>query len=451
MQWLFSPVVSQPPHSHFVVDVPANEARTHRKIVPLVEYGLPQTRKRLVMIGACPGEQLPPWPPATHSAVPAPGLKRFVTEAEAIRNLNGRRVTLHDVANALVRSEPPRDGNKPFPKTITCSGAQGTSHPSGIRDFTLREIACLQGFPVSYEFEGNKTAIKKQIGNAFPPCVVKAFYDHLRNWLKRVDGIRSAPSQAQRPAPRAIRPVVHRRQRGIPAYALPVQPRHHVNGDLNEDEALQLALQESRRVHNPSPPVGIIEIPDDEEQHQDSPVSAVAPLLERMSIAPSDHRADSDSRSRSRSVTLGRSLSPSLSLSPTTRSPKRSLDHMHDGDADEVMKEGSPPKRERVSEAQGHQAAIDDGKIPSKLPQYAGPQNASDADDEVVVVGESKRDSSKDGTRNALVDSSESEDRDAHRSTAGENNAPKGSAVDWLRTLSQARMAGNSGDETWTF
>lgn len=113
------------------------------------------------MIGACPGEQLPPWPSATHSDVPTQGLKPCVTEAEAIRNLHGRRVTLHDVANALVRNELPRDGNKPFPKTITCGGTQGTSHLSGTRVFTLRELACLQGFPVSYQFEGNKTAIKK--------------------------------------------------------------------------------------------------------------------------------------------------------------------------------------------------------------------------------------------------------------------------------------------------
>lgn len=58
----------------------------HWRIVPLVEYGLPQTRKRLIMIGSCPGERLPPWPPATHGAAPAGGLglKPFVTEAQAI-------------------------------------------------------------------------------------------------------------------------------------------------------------------------------------------------------------------------------------------------------------------------------------------------------------------------------------------------------------------------------
>lgn len=397
------------------------------RIVPLVEYGLPQTRKRLIMIGSCPGEPLPPWPPATHSATPADGLKPFVTEAQAIRNLNRRGVTLHDVANTLARNLPPRDANVPFPKTITCGGTQGTSHYSGLRDNTLREIACIQGFPVCHQFVGTKTAIKKQIGNAFAPCVVKAFYDHLRTWLRRVDGVEDGPAQAHRPVPR-----------GIPAPALPAEPRHqhHVNGDLGEDEALQLALQESMYGYHTSASGAIIEIPDEE----DSPVSAVAPLLERMSIAPSDHRAESDPRSRSRSVTLGRSLSPSPGPSrhhSTTASQKRSLDSMHDGEVDEVQKEESPPKRERAEE---HEGVVDDSRIPSSLPRYAGPSDARDADDENVVVGQSN-------TGSSLVH----EDRDSHRGTAGEDITPGESAIDWSSILSQARMAGNSGDAVWTF
>lgn len=424
------------------------------KIVPLVEYGLPQTRKRLVMIGACPGEQLPPWPPATHSAMPAKeGLKPFVTEAEAIRNLNGRRVTLHDVAGARVRNEPPRDGNKPFPKTITCGGTGGTSHFSGSRDFTVREIACLQGFPISYQFEGNKTAIKKQIGNAFPPCVVKAFYGYFRDWLQRVDGVRT-PAPAQAPAPQVARPrpVVDRHQRGTPAsISLVVEPRHHVNGNLNEDEALQLALQESRRAAG-----GVIDISDDEEEQQDSPVAAVAPLLERMSIAPPSNRA---SRSRSRSITLGRSPGPSPGPGPSrraTKSPsqKRSLDLMHDGDVDEVMEEESPPKRERLLET-GHQESVDDNQIPSRLPRYAGPRGTytHDADDENVAIGQSKSGSSQNGSRDARVGAGGSvpEDRDAHRGTAGDEIEREDSAIDWLTVFSQARMAGNSGNEVWTF
>lgn len=428
------------------MDVEADQPHTHRKIVPLVEYGLPQTRKRLIMIGSCPGEQLPPWPPATHSAVPSQGLKPFVTEAEAIRNLDGRTVSLHDVAGALARDLPPRNGNVPFPRTITCSGTQSTSHYSGLRDYTLREIACIQGFPVSHQFEGNKTAIKKQIGNAFPPCVVKAFYDYLRTWLQHVDGIGSVVTVPQR-----TEPVVNRRHRGIPAPFLPMEPRNHVNGDLDEDEALELALQESKRGPQQSASTAVVEIFDDENQ-QPSPVSAVAPLLERMSIAPSDHRTESDPRSRSRSVTLD--FSPSPSPGPSRRatkaaSQKRSLDLMHDGQADEAVKEASPPKRERVLEAGDHEQRIVDDRIPSSLPRYTGSQNAPDADDEDVAIGRSKTGRRQNGSRDTNVNSLIPEDRDPpNRGTAAEDVAPGESAIDWSSVLS---MAGISGDEVWTF
>lgn len=366
------------------------------------------------------------------------------------------------MARAKVRDGPARDANLPFPKTITCGGTQGIHHSSGTRDFTVREIACLQGFPTSHEFEGNRTAIKKQIGNAFPSCVVKNIYDHLRKWLEDVDGVQRAPAQARPPALQIAGPpsVVDRRHRGIPPPALPVEPRHHVNGDLNEDEALQLALQESMRGPQPSASAAsaasaaVVEISDDEDQQQDSPVAAVAPLLERMSIAPSDHRIESDQRiesdpeSRSRSVTLD--FSPSPSPGPSSRatkaaSQKRSLDLMHDGEADEVMKEESPPKREKSRDHE--KGIVGDGKIPSSLPQYTGPKIASDANDENVAIGHSKAGRRQDGSRNKNVDGSTPEGRDA----SAEDIALGESAIDWLRAFPEARMAGNSGDEVWTF
>ncbi|RYP78688.1 hypothetical protein DL771_000355 [Monosporascus sp. 5C6A] len=56
------------------------------------------------------------------------------------------------------------------------------------RYFNLREYATLQGFPVDYEFRSSN--VKKQIGNAFPPCVVKTLYKHIERWLLNTDHIR---------------------------------------------------------------------------------------------------------------------------------------------------------------------------------------------------------------------------------------------------------------------
>lgn len=377
------------------------------------------------MIGACPGEQLPPWPLATHAQRPTGSQKPYKTEAQALRRLDNRRDPLHNVAHAIVRDNPPRDGNAPFPRTILGSGTQGGSHFSGLRDYTLREIACLQGFPVSHQFEGTRTAIKQQIGNAFPSCVAEAFYNHLRGWLQQVDSIQSTPAQvgARRfPDPWAIVPIAGRPQGNPAPGSTSNGTRHFVNGELDEDEALELALQESRRENHSTAiielsdeddvlesvlqesrreahSIPIIELSDEDEdeQQQYSPVSAVGPMLERMSIAPSEHEAVAsiEAGDRSRSVTLD--VSPEPSPGPShhakTASQKRSLDSMHDGEADAIMKEESPPKRERVVDTHNHNrsVAVCDGKIPSRLPRYAGPPRPYDADGEIVAVGQPER------------------------------------------------------------
>jgi len=100
-----------------------------------VNYGLPQERKRLMMMGCAPGEPMPAWPSPTHGD--GYGLRPILTEAQAIDRLS-RRDPLHDLNAAPLRDLPERPSNVAFPKTIVCSGAQKAAHYSGQRDFTLR-------------------------------------------------------------------------------------------------------------------------------------------------------------------------------------------------------------------------------------------------------------------------------------------------------------------------
>lgn len=171
------------------------------KIVHLATWGLPQVRKRLIMIGACPGERLPPFPDATHSNDPADGLKPFVTVREALSVITAR-TTLHNPDGASACDKPPWDPDRILPRTITTSGGQNY-HWSGTRELTLREFACLQGFPTKHRFVA--PSIKKQIGNAFPPCVVKVLYDHLRRCLEREDGLEPSRDRYSSPPRRAGR------------------------------------------------------------------------------------------------------------------------------------------------------------------------------------------------------------------------------------------------------
>jgi DNA (cytosine-5)-methyltransferase 1 len=85
------------------------------------------------------------------------------------------------------RFNPPKAPWDPeqLARTITTSGGQNY-HWDGKRDFTLLEYAMLQGFPTWHRFEGR--CVKRQIGNAFAPTVVKALYQHLVRWLLVQDG-----------------------------------------------------------------------------------------------------------------------------------------------------------------------------------------------------------------------------------------------------------------------
>ncbi|KAH8773643.1 S-adenosyl-L-methionine-dependent methyltransferase, partial [Diaporthe sp. PMI_573] len=159
------------------------------KPVHMVTYGLPQVRKRFIMIGAGPGEKLPSWPAPTHSLDPTGDQQRFITEEEAISGLNPRLHSLHNPDSMRVINRAARDADKPIDSAISTSGS-AYPHPDGEREFTLRELACLQGFPTYHEFKGSY--LKKQISTALPPSVAMAFYQHLRQHLEEVDGVHSS-------------------------------------------------------------------------------------------------------------------------------------------------------------------------------------------------------------------------------------------------------------------
>ncbi|KAI0155105.1 S-adenosyl-L-methionine-dependent methyltransferase [Xylariaceae sp. FL1272] len=163
------------------------------KVCDLVVWGLPARRQRLIMIGSCPGEELPPFPEATH--VPyknrRPGKKPFYTVRKALFKIPKDQKNwdeLHQPTTMIRRDFTRWSANQTLQRVITASnGGVGNYHPSGRRDFTRREFATLQTFPVNYPFEAPHQL--RQIGNAFPPLVVKTLYTHLRNWLEERDGI----------------------------------------------------------------------------------------------------------------------------------------------------------------------------------------------------------------------------------------------------------------------
>ena len=136
-----------------------------------------------------PGEELPPFPPPTHSRDSelqrTHNLAPLVTVNDAISYIPPG-TSHHDVDSAEPVNCQPYDASAPLPYCITTSGG-GNYHPDGRRKFTTREFACLQSFPLSHEF--HKVAVKKQIGNAVPPVVAKTMFEAVRKALEKADEI----------------------------------------------------------------------------------------------------------------------------------------------------------------------------------------------------------------------------------------------------------------------
>lgn len=65
--------------------------------------------------------------------------------------------------------------------TITSASTREFIHPSEDRSLTIRECARLQTFPDDFEFCGAAADQIKQIGNAIPPLLAQVFAQHIKN------------------------------------------------------------------------------------------------------------------------------------------------------------------------------------------------------------------------------------------------------------------------------
>ena len=185
------------------------------------EYGVPQTRHRVVMIGIRKDFGL-------EFRVPAPTTtNEYVSAKYAIENPpieidtpNNERTTQSKIVEERLKYIPAGENvwYSGIPKylqlnvkgaklsqiykrlhpdkpsyTITASGGGGTHgyHWSENRALTNRERARIQTFPDNFIFEGSKESVRKQIGMAVPPraahiiteAVLKTFAGINYNWV----------------------------------------------------------------------------------------------------------------------------------------------------------------------------------------------------------------------------------------------------------------------------
>jgi len=177
------------------------------KIVMAYHYGVPQSRRRLILIASRLGTI--EFPAETHGPKTR---KRLPTVWQSIAKLprlkageshleipNHRAANLSPLNLKRIAATPEGGGRRDWPKrlrlechkhhlghtdvygrlskhkpaaalTTRCvSLSNGRfGHPTQDRAISLREAACLQTFPMTFEFQGNFASVARQIGNAVP-------------------------------------------------------------------------------------------------------------------------------------------------------------------------------------------------------------------------------------------------------------------------------------------
>lgn len=209
---------------NFVRTLERNGYAVDWKIVNCADYGAPQIRKRLVLLGSRIGSIAVPegsykepehWKtvrhtigdlPPVHSGARDPNDPLHAAALLSPLNLQRIRATRHDGGTwadwpkkLLLECHTRESGrryhsiygrmwwDKPAPTmTTNCNGIGNGrfGHPEQDRAITLREAALLQSFPISYEFWPTgqpmpTKAIARMIGNAVPPELARAIGEAL--------------------------------------------------------------------------------------------------------------------------------------------------------------------------------------------------------------------------------------------------------------------------------
>lgn len=170
------------------------------KLLYAVQYGVPQNRERMIVVGHRGSFE---FPVVQKNKVTAGDALRDIahlvdSESKFLTPSMDMYVAKYEKASKCIT---PRDLHLDRPaRTVTCrnlAGATGDMHrvvlPDGRRRrLTVREGARLQSFPDWFEFQGKESSRYKQVGNAVPPLMAYAIAQSLRNYLDTTDRLDSA-------------------------------------------------------------------------------------------------------------------------------------------------------------------------------------------------------------------------------------------------------------------
>ena len=213
------------PFDSFLTRLATCGYRVDFRSIRLMKYGVPQSRRRLVLVASRHGEIR--LPAETHG--PGAPVGRYETVRNWIAHLprvgagqehpdvaNHRAARLSALNTARIQATPEGGGHRDWPEELKLpchkdfagytdvygrmtwdAPASGLTtrcisysngrfgHPEQHRAISVREAACLQTFPDEFAFQGTLSSMARQIGNAVPvrlaEVVGRHFLDHLRD------------------------------------------------------------------------------------------------------------------------------------------------------------------------------------------------------------------------------------------------------------------------------
>ena len=155
---------------------------TSVNLVNMANYGVPQTRQRVIIIGQRKnlGDKMKfHFPVPTHSRSGEP--KPWVSIEDAIghfpdpdkeNNVLNHIYSAYKVSYRNFTGHRETDPTKPSPTILARGNGKGgvcaIPHYNGKRRLTIRESASIQTFPETFHFNGTMGSCYRQIGNAVP-------------------------------------------------------------------------------------------------------------------------------------------------------------------------------------------------------------------------------------------------------------------------------------------
>lgn len=169
------------------------------KVLNAADFGVSQSRPRVILV-ALRNEfsDYFSWPERYLQKPPTVGHLLFdLMTVRAWRGARHWNEVANQIAPTLVGGSRKHGGADLGPSRAKKAWAALNIDGHGIADFppeenfmgmprlTIRMTARIQGFPDSWEFSGKKTAVYRQIGNAFPPPVAQAVGEKIISTLNQ--------------------------------------------------------------------------------------------------------------------------------------------------------------------------------------------------------------------------------------------------------------------------